>query len=192
MNYAEGTKRLAELRERIAKTHEEMRAVQASVAPQPVDDYRFATSKGEVRLSQLFGTKKDLFVIHNMGASCPYCTLWADGYNGIYAHLADRAAFVVSSPDSPEAQQRFATSRGWKFPMVSHSGTSFAQDMGYRSGKGGWLPGVSVFQRNAERIVRVSDAGFGPGDDFCSLWHFLELLPGGRGDWEPRYSYPGS
>jgi peroxiredoxin len=39
---------------------------------------------------------------------------------GIYNHLADRAAVVVVSPDPPEVQQRFAQSRGWKFPMVSH------------------------------------------------------------------------
>ena len=45
-------------------------------------------------------TKRDLIVIHNMGASCPYCTLWADGFNGIYDHLADRAAFVALQPRS--------------------------------------------------------------------------------------------
>jgi len=189
MNYVDGKKRLDELRQRIAQTREEMRSVQASVEPQATQNYRFATSAGEVRLSELFGSKKDLFLIHNMGASCPYCTLWADGYNGIYHHLADRAAFVVSSPDSPEAQQRFAKARGWRFPMVSHAGTRFAEDMGYRSVNGNWLPGVSVFQREGDRIVRVSDSGFGPGDDFCSLWHFLELLRGGRGNWTPRFSY---
>lgn len=189
MNYLEGTKHLAELRQRIADTRHEMRALQAAIDPQEVGDYSFSTAQGEVRLSQLFGGKQDLFVIHNMGSTCPYCTLWADGYNGVYDHLADRAAFVVSSPDAPEVQQRFANSRGWKFPMVSHRGTNFAEDMGYRSATGGWLPGVSVFQRQAERIVRVADSGFSPGDDFCALWHFLELLPQGSGDWQPRFSY---
>ena len=80
----------------------------------------------------------DLFVIHNMGRSCPNCTLWADGFNGIYPHIADRAAFVVASPDPPDVQQSFAASRGWRFPMVSHQGSSFAADMGYRSAIG-WL-----------------------------------------------------
>ncbi|MGH8650796.1 MAG: DUF899 family protein [Gammaproteobacteria bacterium] len=189
MNYLEGTKQLSDLRQRIADTRREMRALQATMEPQPVDDYSFASSRGEVLLSKLFGGKQDLFVIHNMGSTCPYCTLWADGYNGIYHHLADRAAFVVSSPDTPEDQQRFAKSRDWRFPMVSHRGSNFAEDMGYRSANGGWLPGVSVFQRQAGRIVRVADSGFSPGDDFCALWHFLGLLPQDIDDWRPRFSY---
>jgi hypothetical protein len=41
--------------------------------------------------------------------------------------------------------------------MVSHEGTSFAEDMSYRR-DGSWLPGVSVFQRRNGEIVRVSDA----------------------------------
>ena len=73
--------------------------------------------------------------------------------------------------------------------MVSHQGTSFAADMGYRSETGGWLPGVSVFRRDGERVLRVSDTGLGPGDDFCTVWHLLDLLPGGAGDWSPRFNY---
>jgi hypothetical protein len=75
-----------------------------------------------------------------MGACCPNCSLWADGYDGGYHHLVDRAAFVASSPDPPDAQPAFARSRGWRFPMVSHIGTTIAADMGYRSEHGGWLP----------------------------------------------------
>jgi predicted dithiol-disulfide oxidoreductase (DUF899 family) len=189
MNYHEGATQLKALRERIGETRREMQTLQAAIEPEAVDDYTFTNPQGSVRLSELFGGKQDLFVIHNMGTSCPYCTLWADGYNGVYEHLADRAAFVVSSPDTPEAQQRFAQSRGWKFPMVSHAGTSFAQDMGYRGSKGGWMPGVSVFQRQRGRIVRVADSSFSPGDDFCAVWHFLDLLPEGSAQWQPRFSY---
>jgi hypothetical protein len=63
--------------------------------------------------------------------------------------------------------------------MVSHAGTSFAADMGYRAEDGGWLPGLSVFKREDGRVLRVSDASFSPGDDFCVLWHFFDMLPGG-------------
>jgi len=66
-------------------------------------------------LAGLFGRKDDLVVIHNMGSSCPYCTLWADGFNGLYDHLANRAAFALSSPDAPAAQKRFAEGpRDWE------------------------------------------------------------------------------
>ena len=90
----------------------------------------------------------------------------------------------MSSPDTPNVQRRLAASREWRFPMVSHRGTSFAADMGFKSGEGHWLPGVSVFKRDGARIMRVSDAGFSPGDDYCVLWHFFDLLPGGARGFE--------
>jgi predicted dithiol-disulfide oxidoreductase (DUF899 family) len=189
MSYRESTAALAAYRGQIAELRKKMREIQAAIEPEAVAGYTFATQGGTMRLSDLFGTKDDLIVIHNMGASCAYCTLWADGFNGVYDHLANRAAFVVCSPDAPETQQRFAAGRGWRFPMVSHAGTNFAADMGYRSESGGWLPGVSVFRRDGDRIVRVSDTGLGPGDDFCPVWHLLDLLPGGAKGWSPRFSY---
>ncbi len=72
--------------------------------------------------------------------------------------------------------------------MVSHEGTSFASDLGYRRDES-WWPGVSVFQRDGDRIVRVSDTEFGPGDDFCSVWPLLELLPEGPEGWQPKFTY---
>ena len=129
MNYRDTAAKLAAWRGEIAELRRKMREAQASVEPEPVRDYEFATIEGPLRLSQLFGEKRDLFVIHNMGRSCPHCTLWADGFNGLYPHIADRAAFVVASPDPPDVQRGFATNRGWRFPMVSHQGTNFAADM---------------------------------------------------------------
>jgi predicted dithiol-disulfide oxidoreductase (DUF899 family) len=155
-----------------------------------VADYEFRTLQGSVRLSELFGDHDDLMVVHNMGISCPGCTLWADGYNGVHHHVITRTAFAVSSPDPPEVQQKFAASRGWKFPMVSHMGTTFAADMGYRSEKGAWRPGISVFKRVGNRILRVSDARWSPGDDFCTVWHFFDMLPDGAAGWSPKIQYP--
>jgi predicted dithiol-disulfide oxidoreductase (DUF899 family) len=181
---------LAGYRGRISSIREEMRKVQAEMQPQQVEDYIFQTATGEVRLSELFGDKNDLFIVHNMGTSCAYCTLWADGYNGIYPHLADRAAFVVSSPDAPKVQAAFAAKRGWAFPMVSHKGSTFAADMGYAGAKGGFMPGLSVFQKQGGHAVRVSDTQLGPGDDFCALWHILDMLPAGPDGWQPKFDYP--
>ena len=72
--------------------------------------------------------------------------------------------------------------------MVSYRDTGFARDMGYRSDDG-WLPGVSVFRKRGQKIYRVSDTSFQPGDDFCAIWHFFELLPEGASDWQPQYKY---
>jgi len=190
MPYRDTTGKLAAYRREIAALRDKMRALQEHVEPEEVADYAFAGSDGPVRLSQLFGDKDTLFAIHNMGRSCAHCTLWADGFNGVLPHLESRAAFVVTSPDDPAVQAEFAASRGWRFRMVSHSGTTFAADMGYRDEGGGWLPGVSVFRRAADRILRVSDAGFEPGDDFCALWHFFDLIPQGRAGWRAKFGYP--
>jgi predicted dithiol-disulfide oxidoreductase (DUF899 family) len=189
MSYRDSAAALVAYRSQIADLRRKMREVQAAVEPEVVADHVFTTPEDTARLSDLFGDKNDLILIHNMGKSCPNCTLWADGFNGIYPHLADRAAFVVSSPDSPDVQSRFAAGRGWRFPMVSHQGTDFAAEMGYRSEKGGWLPGVSVFRREGDHVVRVSDTRFGPGDSFCAMWHLLDLLPEGDAGWRPKYEY---
>jgi predicted dithiol-disulfide oxidoreductase (DUF899 family) len=190
MKYADVNGKLADYRRQIAAIRERMRETLAAVEPVEVQDYEFTAVAGPVRLTDLFGDHEDLILIHNMGVSCSYCTLWADGYNGIHPHVVTRAGFAVSSPDRPPVQKRFAESRGWKFPMVSHAGTSFAADMGYVSTKGGWMPGVSVFRRAGDSILRVSDTGFSPGDDFCSLWHFFDLLPGGVGEWPATAKKP--
>jgi predicted dithiol-disulfide oxidoreductase (DUF899 family) len=190
MGYKEAAEKLAAYRRQIADLRKKMRETQAAVEPEEVRDYAFATPQGTVQLSALFGGKADLIVIHNMGSSCPYCTLWADGFNGIYDHLASRVAFVVSSPDRPDVQKKFAAGRGWRFPMVSHADTAFAADMGYGSASGGWRPGITVFRKDGNRILRVSDAATSPGDGFCALWHIFDLLPDGAAGWEPKYRYP--
>lgn len=76
-----------------------------------VNDYELLDSENQkVKLSKLFGKKNDLIIIHNMSKTCPYCTMWADGFNGLLPHLEDRATFVVSSPDEPAIQKEFANS----------------------------------------------------------------------------------
>ena len=190
MKYATGNEMIGGYRREIADIRQKMRKAQVQIEPEQVADYVFTSPTGPIRLSELFGTHDDLMVVHNMGRSCPSCTLWADGYNGIHAHVISRAAFVVSSPDPPDVQQAFASSRAWKFPMVSHQGTSFAADMGYASENGSWRPGISVFHRQGATVERVSDAQWSPGDDFCTLWHFFDLLPEGAPGWSPKFNYP--
>src|SRR5262249_15880556 len=146
MQYAEASAKLAQYRHQIADLRNKIRDIQHSIEPAEVVDYEFAATEGKVHLSELFGDKEYLFVIHNMGAGCRYCTLWADGFDGILPHIENRAAFVVASPDEPAAQQKFKAARGWRFRMVSYRDTGFASAMGYWKDNG-WLPGVSVFRR---------------------------------------------
>jgi hypothetical protein len=51
------------------------------------------------------------------------------------------------------------------------------------------MPGISVFRRAGNRLLRLSDAGFHPLDDFSSVWHIPDLPPEGPGGWSPRSKY---
>jgi predicted dithiol-disulfide oxidoreductase (DUF899 family) len=179
------------LETQIGAMREKIAALRRDRAPEPVRDYDVTTSSGaRVRLSALFGDRKDLLLVHNMGSKCPMCSTWADGFNGLLAHYENRAAFVVSSPDAPDVQRRFAESRGWRFRMASVGDSTLAADLGFRTAKGDWWPGISILRRTDDgSIVRVGKSSFGPGDDFCPLFHVLALFPEGQNDWWPKLTY---
>ena len=181
--------RVTSLRTQLSQVRAELREALAEAAQMDVADFAFETLRGTVTLSALFGDKSDLFVIHNMGVSCPNCTMWADGFNGLYPHIADRAAFVLVSPDRPETQAAFAAERGWKFSMVSDRSKDFFRAMGFVNDSGRATPGVSAFQKSGANIHRVSAAGFDPDDDFCPTWRLFDLLPQGADGWRAQFKY---
>jgi predicted dithiol-disulfide oxidoreductase (DUF899 family) len=183
---------IEQIEKQIQELKEQRSAARRRATPQPVKGYRFRRPDGTaVTLSELFGDKPDLIVVHNMGRACPYCTVWADGIQSLADHLQNRTAFALVSPDEPGVIKEFANSRGWRLPAVSGGGTTFAHDMGFEPEPKKYWPGVSGFRKNAEgSIVRTGKANFGPGDDFCPLWNLFDLLEGGAGNWEPKYSYP--
>jgi predicted dithiol-disulfide oxidoreductase (DUF899 family) len=180
-----------QLQKQIDDLKKQLSAARRKVTPQPVKDYTLTRPDGTpVKLSELFGSKPDLLVIHNMGSGCPYCTVWADGIQSLGDHVLNRTAFVIVSPDEPAKIKEFAASRGWRLPMASGRGTTFTHDMGYEPEPGQCWPGVSGFRKREDgSMVRTGKAIFGPGDDFCPLWHLFDLLEGGTGNWTPRYSY---
>ena len=185
-------KKLSRWEENLVWQHKKLAKLKRKLPRKPMEDYVFAGPAGDVKLSELFGKQKDLIVVHNMGASCSYCTMWADGFNGVFPHLADRAAFVVVSPDAPAAQKKFAVSRAWRFPMVSGRKSDFSEDLGFKQGKDEWWPGISTFQKRGNKIYHVASAQLGPFDPFCSVWHFFALLANGVDDWQPKYRYPAT
>ncbi len=184
-------KQIKELQDQLSEGRQQLTALRRKLPPEEVEDYVFAGPEGAtVRLSELFGDKDELLVVHNMGRNCQYCTLWADGFNGLLPHLEDRAAFVVISPDEPAEQRKFAQSRNWRFQMYSGHGNSFAADMGFESENGKPWPGISAFKKQADgRIVRTGRDEFGPGDYYCPIWHMMDLLPALEDAWSPKFSY---
>jgi predicted dithiol-disulfide oxidoreductase (DUF899 family) len=185
--------KIAVLEKEIFDKQVELNNLRRQCDPETVKDYELDGPNGKVRLSDLFGDRKDLLIVHNMGASCTYCTLWADGFNGMLSHFENRAAFVLVSPDAPDKQRQFADGRGWKFRMVSNGDSGFTEDMGFvreYQGKLSQWPGFSTFHRGDDgAIQRIAHASFGPGDPYCSIWHMAGVLKDGVGDWQPQYTY---
>ena len=182
--------KIANLEKEIMENQKSLVKLKRQIPLQKIEDYAFKDINGTVvKLSELFGDKEDLIVIHNMGSSCPYCTMWADGFNGVLKHLENRASFVIVSPDSTNVQKAFSKKREWKIRIYSAKDSMFIQDMGFVD-KGAYLPGVSTFYKSKDgKIFRVAKSIFGPGDPFCAVWHFFDLLYKGANEWEPGFEY---
>ncbi len=63
-----------------------------------------------------------------------------------------------------------------------------AAHMGYGAAKA-FPAGVSVFKGEGGKWFRFADTSFSPGDDFCSVWHFIDMIPEGKAGWHPKLSY---
>ena len=158
-----------------------------SVGPE-VNNYSFNTFDGEVTLLDLFADKDKLLVIHNMGQGCRFCTLWADGFNGLIHHLESAMSVVLVSKDSPKIQRTFANSRGWRFRLASHGGGDYIREQTVMEGANN-MPGAVVYERDGDQIYRKGGSVFGPGDIYCALWSLLGLAGMGEEEWTPQYRY---
>ena len=182
-------KQMGEAFQELHAAKERLTALQKQLPGEPFDDHAFTDWNGNaVNLSELFGGKDDLIVVHNMGTGCSYCTMWADGFNGVLHHLENRVAFVVVSPDDTATQKAFAESRGWNFKMVSAKGSDFTKVAGYEH-DGSAVPGVSAFFKSDGAVHRNLHSPLGPGDPFCSVWHLFDLLKDGADGWQPKFDY---
>ena len=117
MTYHETSDQMNAQRMQIAELRQKIRELQSAIEPQEVDDYGFETANGTVHLSELFDNQDTLFVIHNMGTGCSYCTLWADGLQRrCRAFAGPRRLRHVDAGRSRDTQAKFKASRGWTFP----------------------------------------------------------------------------
>jgi predicted dithiol-disulfide oxidoreductase (DUF899 family) len=166
--------------------------------------YRFEGPVGTPSLGDLFGPRRQLIVQHFMFAPewekpCKSCSFWADGYNGIVAHLAQRDTAFVAVSRAPieklEARRRLT---GWTFPWVSSGDGEFSYDfsVSFRdedvaSGAANYnyaptvgsmkdLPGMSAFVK-ADGAVYHAYSCFARGLDLLNAaYNYLDLTPLGR------------
>jgi predicted dithiol-disulfide oxidoreductase (DUF899 family) len=174
----------AEIREKALK----LAILRRAEPPVEISDYDLETMTGKTRLSALFGDQDKLLVIHNMGQACRYCTLWADGLNGLVPHLEDAMAVVLLSKDTPETQRRLALDRGWRFRMASHGGGPYMNEQCAMQGYDN-CPAAVVYERQGDKIFRRARTGFGPGDLYAPIWHLLALAGIGPDEWTPQFHY---
>lgn len=172
----------------IMEKSQTLAALRAAEEGVEAKDYTFKTTTGDVTLSELFSGRDRLLMIHNMGQGCRYCTLWADGINGVLAHLEDAMAVALVSKDPPELQRRMAMDRGWKFRTASHGGGDYMTEQ-CSMGEHVNYPGATVYERKGDKIMRCGQTMFGPGDLYSPVWHFLSLAGVGMTDWTPQFHY---
>ena len=178
--------RIEELERRIAEASAELNELRKGSVSSAVPNYALRTEAGETTLRDLFADRDKLLVIHNMGQGCRYCTLWADGFNGLLPHLEAALSVVLVSKDAPDVQRTFANSRGWRFRLASHGGGEYIREQGVYGAAENY-PGAVVYELQGDAIHRLNACSFGPGDIYCALWGLLGLA--GIDEFTPQYAY---
>ena len=169
--------------------------------------YAFAEGPGDLTreepvvattLAELVGGR-GLFVYHMMFApdweqGCPSCSMWVDGLHGVAHHLAEVTSFAVIATAPLPKLRAWARRRGWsRLRLLSSYGTTFNADVGAEDPDGGQWPRASVFvKRDGVVYHRYTTAMIDNALDLLTpVWHVEDLLPQGRGDWEPSSAYAG-
>ena len=97
-------------------------------------DYRFETESGRASLADLFQGRSQLLVYHFMfgadyEAGCASCSSVADGFNGVFVHLANHDVTLTAISRAPLAKlTAFKRRMGWAFPWASSGDGDFNAD----------------------------------------------------------------
>ena len=182
------TEQIQQIEQQIGELTAQLYTLRKASPAIAVPNYTFETNAGETTLLDLFGTQDKLFAIHNMGQGCRYCTLWADGFNGLLSHLESAMAVVLLSKDPPELQRRFANSRGWRFGLASHANSNYLSEQTVYADASNY-PGAVIYEKKDDRIFRKNACVFGPGDLYCTMWNVLGLAGLSEDDWVPQFNY---
>ena len=157
------------------------------------------------RLSELFTKPNRSLVIYHLmygkreTKPCPMCTAWVDGANGVAHHLAQNLDFAVVAAADVPALRAHARARGWdKLRLLSAGNSTFKYDLGSEDREGHQDSAVSVFTRDTDGTLRnfytahpwmapdIKERGI---DLLAPIWHFMDLIPEGRGNWYTSLDY---
>lgn len=165
-------------------------------------DYEFLSENGPIKLSELLGDKKALFLYSYMFGPqrkkpCPMCTSMLDALALKVPNISDQVAFAVVARSPIERLWEWKKTHGWpEMPLVSDMSGDYTR--AYVSAEDADVPAMTVFTRldgkirhfwSSEISGDMADPGQDPRGhlDFDPLWHILDLTPEGRSkDWYPR------
>lgn len=174
--------------------------------------YTFEGPNGPLTLEDLFDGRSQLLVYHFMlgpdwQEGCTHCSFWADNFNGIPVHLAERDVTFTAISRAPLAKiDAYRQRMGWNFPWVSSGGSDFNFDyqasatpeelvagrayynFEIRSNTMSEMVGVSVFYRSGPGEVYHTYSCYSRGVEMVNgAYHFLDLVPKGRDEDSLRY-----
>jgi len=197
--HLEDEKQFTKLRDDLSKKRRDLPWLEVA------DTYEFDGPDGPITLAGLFAGKRQLMVYHFMFGpgweeGCPSCSFWADNYNGIEAHLANRDTSLVAVSRAPLAELAAYQKRmGWAVPWYSSAGSDFNYDMGVsfsaeaiENGTAAYnfgtqivgvdeMPGISIFAKGSDGRVFLTYQTFSRGLDMLNgAYHMLDLTPKGR------------
>jgi len=167
--------------------------------------YVFEGPNGPESLSDLFAGRSQLVVYHfmfgpNADVGCKSCSFWADNFNGVVPHLAQRDVTLVAISRAPVSKlEAFKKRLGWSFNWVSSGKNEFNFDLGVSfsdadraAGKMTYnyaplasgpsdLHGISVFFKDESGAIFHTYSTYGRGLDMLNgAYHYLDLVPKGR------------
>jgi len=182
-------KEISTLENEISKLKKKVIELTNTLPKEEISNYTLTSLDGtHKKLLDLFGDCDEMILIHNMGPSCPYCTLWADGFNGLTSYFDSRCKFIIETDINLDKLRDFKEKRKWDFTTVSSINSSLKIDLGFKDKEGNNFPGFSTLYKLDGLIYRHAKAAFGPGDDYCSIWPIFDRLKNGVNGWQPNWN----
>jgi predicted dithiol-disulfide oxidoreductase (DUF899 family) len=132
--------------------------------------YRFDTEEGSPSLPDLFRGRSQLLVYHFMfgpdyKAGCPACSAIADGFNGIWIHLANHDVMLWAVSRAPLARlQEYQRRMGWTFPWASSFGSDFNADFSVTFTEEQQRQGLEYNYRREEPMAHIPSRSTPDGD----------------------------
>ena len=148
---------------------------------------------------------------------CPGCTHFLDGLDGATRHVNQRMNFVVVAKSPLPRLLAFARERGWRWlRLLSTADNTYDRDyfgdstalpaavrkqQEFTDGEEWDMPMINVFRRDGTAIRHFwgcellyvppeSGQQYRHNDLLDPVWNMFDLLPEGRGDFEPELRYP--